>query len=245
MEKELIIALVAATVAVFSAVLAIVGQMRIASLNRQHEIEKRRDEQTQNAALYTEPLARSAADLQSRIFNIVKSDFIGRFYRKGTERERRYVVANTTFLFAQFMAWTEATRLEVQYISLELDEETKALSTAQSEIYSILQTDKYPALLRIFAGEQRAIGERMLKFSANRFACMGYGEFLDCNCLDADALFHELASDIRKLADQLEDAQPRLVALQHGLIDLMNMLDKKEIRFPAAERTKIELSSRA
>lgn len=244
MEKELIIALVAATVAVFSALSSIVCQLRIASLNRLHEIEKRQHDQTKNAALYTEPLARSAADLQSRIYNIVEKDFIKRFYLNGTEREKRYVVANTTFLFAQFLAWTEAARLEVQYISLELDEDTQALSKAQSGIYSILQTDLYPPLLRIFAGEQRAIGERMLKFSSNRFSCMGYGEFLDCNGLDSDALFQELAYDITQLSNKLQDATPRLVALQNGLIDLMDTLDKKRIRFPEAERKKIALVSK-
>lgn len=241
MEKELIIALVAAAVAVFSAVLSIVGQLRVTILNRQHAIEERRHAQMRSAALYTEPLARSAADLQSRIFQIVTNDFIGRYYARGSDREKRYAVANTTFLFAQFMAWTEAARLEVQYISLELDEDTKALSDAQNKIYSILQNQEHSPLIRIFAGEQRAIGERMLKFDANRFSCLGYGEFIDRNCLEHDYLFAELASDIKKLAVELTDALPRLVALQNGLVDLMNTLDKKGIRFPAQERTKIDL----
>ena len=114
------------------------------------------------ARKFREPLAHAAYDLQSRIFNIVKIGFLDLHLKNGNSRTRLYAVKNTLFLIAQYFAWTELVRREIRYIDSGTDEGTRRLARLPDNIYAIWQTDKYDPLLRIFAGEQLAIGERLI-----------------------------------------------------------------------------------
>lgn len=237
-SKEILVAVVSGLIAVVSSAIAVWGQFRVSRLN--HDIEKFRlaAEEDRNSARYREPLARSAADLQSRLYNILSQDFVGKFMVRGTPREQGYALTNTVFVFAQFFAWTEAARLEIQFISLDADEKTKALAALQSRIYSLLQSDSGSDAFRLFAGEQRAIGERMLVQHRDGLRCVGYGEFLDNPRYSSDPLLAELSRNVDALKDNLELAKPRLIALQHMLVELLDHLDPDCVRFPKGERSK-------
>lgn len=231
MSKEIIIALLSSMGALLVSLVAVIGQQRIARTHREVENAK-------VVASYREPLMQAASDLQSRIYNVLKGAFFETFYQRGDERERLYVVTNTVYLFAQYFAWVEAVREEIQFIDQGSSDRTRALSHQLGAIYSIIQTDKYGKTLRIFAGEQRAMGERMLSVADKR-RCIGYGEFLRNSSFDEDMLFQHLTADITRMAEGAAEARQRMLHLQWSLIDLLDLLDPKCIRFPVAKRQKI------
>jgi hypothetical protein len=242
MNADLPPALISGAIAIGAAGIAIWGQIKNSRVNHEFEKSKLQAESEKNVAKYSEPLVRAAADLQSRLFNILALNFVECFLVDGTPRERQYAISNTAFLFAQFFAWTEATRQEIQFIKLEGHEQTRKLSELQSSIYSILQTDKYAPEFRVFAGEQRAIGEKMLVQSAAGLRCMGYGEFISKGGFPDDPLLAALHSDVVNLGKNGAAAISRFVALQNALVELMDFLDPAYLRFPKAERSKYSLS---
>jgi hypothetical protein len=183
MRTELVVALVSGAVALVSAGFTLWGQVRTTQLAAELEClrlaEQRRFEAERMAARYREPLARAAYDLQSRLYNILQQNLLAVYYDGGDERERSYVVDNTAFLVAQYFAWTEIVRRDIQYIDLGQDEQTRRLARLQDDIYSLFQTDRFGRLFRVFAGEQRAIGERMVREGPRGLECLGYAAYLD------------------------------------------------------------------
>jgi hypothetical protein len=176
---------------------------------------------------------------QSRLYNILEQYLLEAYYSAGDDRSRAYVVDNTTFLVAQYFAWTEIVRRDIQYIDLGQDEQTRRLARLGDEVYTLFQTDRFGPVLRVFAGEQRAIGERMIQAGSRGLECIGYAAFLDRLQAGADPLTHALQSDIHALAGAPASARPRLAALQHALIDLLEFLDPDYIRFPRDRRGKV------
>ena len=145
------------------------------------------------------------------------------------------------FVIAQYFAWAELVRREIQFIDLGADEKTRLLAALQDKVYSIWQTNKFGPLLRVFAGEQRAIGERVIREGPHGSECMGYASFLDFFNSCQDPLLHAVEADVSTLGANLQEALPRIVALQHALIDLLAFLDPLFIRFPKSNRTKLDL----
>jgi len=205
----------------------------------------RRTETEQTARKFREPLGRAAYELQSRIFNIVKTGFAEAYLGKSDDRTRLFAIKHTLFVIAQYFAWTELIRREIQFIDLGADGETRKLAQLQHKIYSIWQTERYDPLLRVFGGEQHAIGERMIREGPRGAQCIGYASFLDYMKSDPDPLICALENDVKSLGTCLERALPRLTELQHSLIDLVVFLDPEEVRFPHKNRTKIDLKSSA
>lgn len=208
------------------------NQNRVNKINNAMEAKKKHQ-------YYLEPLIRSAADLQSRIYNILEGGFIERYYHNGSDRNKKYVLNNTVFLVAQFFAWTEAARIDVQFLNLENDLKTRKLSELQSRIYSLIQTDSFGPHFIFFAGEQRAIGEQMLIKIDNGYNCIGYGEFIKKDAFCNEFLFKELKSEVVKMAENIQAYRIRLQKLQHALIDLLDYLDPNEVRINSNERSKI------
>lgn len=248
-QTELLVALLSGAIALGSAALAIYGQFNSTRLANKLEnlrlAEQRRLDSEKVVARYREPLARAAYDFQSRLYNILKQDLLGVYFENGDDRERSYTVNNTTFVVAQYLAWTEIIRREIQYIDLGEDEKTRKLARLQDDVYALFQNDLFDKCLRIFAGEQRAIGERMIIDGAKGPECMGYATFLDQLSDRADPLIEMLRTDVRNLSSRLQGARPRLVSLQHALIDLLAFLDPDCVRFPEARRTKVSEANEA
>jgi hypothetical protein len=239
----LIIALLSGAIAVGSATISILGQRGNARFQaelqevagaRQREIEK-----AEAIARYKEPLARAAYDLQSRIYNILELRLTETYLRGGDDRERAYVIENTVFLIAQYMSWTEIIRRDVQFIDLGEDHRTAELLRLQDDIFSIFQDDSQKCL-RIFAGEQRALGEYLIVDDDRGPQCLGYGAFLSLMGDSPPTLFDYLMQDVGSLASGIRAARPRLVALQHALINLLAFLDPEFLRFSEDRRRKVE-----
>jgi hypothetical protein len=251
MKTELIVALVAGAVSLASAAgtfwssqQANLNSLAIKRLEIDNEVSKAAAVRQNEIARFSEPLARSAYDLQSRIYNILKQDLIGVYLsRSNNEREKAYVVDNTVVLIAQFQCWSEQIRRGIQFIDLGKSEKTRELLGLQDTIYSLWGTDAYPPELRIFAGEQRAIGDALIQTDdkgLERSECMGYGTFLKTFTPGTNPLIDALRADMVSLgAHGIGSATERLKAIQNALIDLLLMLDPDYIRFPAERRTKV------
>jgi hypothetical protein len=240
---ELVVGLISAGVAVTATVVTVWGQTRTARLEaklaRLQAAEERVVEQERTAARYLEPLIRAAYDLQSRFYNILEQGLLEAYFDGGDERERAYVIESTSYVIAQYFAWTEIVRRAMQYVDLAQDERTRGLTLLQDAIYSLFQSDRFERPLRIFSGEQRAIGERMIKEGLRGLEGIGYAEYLDLIKLRPDPIFEALRSEIRGLSQDMAKARPRLVAIQHALIDLLAFLDPYFIRSPAERRSKV------
>ena len=244
MDKALILGVVPSIVAIAAAIIAVWGQLRVKKVEAQLAFQKaeadRQTETEQTARPFREPLGRAAYELQSRIFNIVQGRFLETYVESSEDRTRAYAIHHTTFVIAQYLAWTELIRREIQFIDLGKDEETRRLAQLQHRIYAAFQTDRYAPPLRVFGGEQHAIGERLIHEAPRGPQCIGYASFLDYVKADPDPLISALEGEVQSLGTQLGPALPRLVELQHALIDLVVFLDPQAVRFPEKNRIKID-----
>lgn len=235
----------AVVAAIVTCVATIYGARKNAKTNEsierlKQDREDRRGERDRahQISRFSEPLARSAYDLQSRLYNLLRGGALEAFVLRGDARERRYAIENTAFLIAQYLCWTELVRREVQLIDLGENDRTRRLQHLQDNISRIMGTDDYSSSLRIFAGEQRALGEALID-PTNASTCMGYGAFLAAFPPKANALIDALRQDLEGLAQDLAPARQRIGELQHALIDLLALLDPDALRFPTHSRSKV------
>jgi hypothetical protein len=172
---------------------------------------------------YREPLAAAAFDLQSRLYNVLRLDFLGK-YGGG---ERAATAHETTFFrIAQYFGWTELLRRDILFLSFPEDEDSRRVARLQREIASCFLTDGYGHALMIWSDEQRAIGERMIVEEHGKVICMGYAAFHDCY----GETFAEWSERLRsEIGD--EAATARLRDAQHLLCELVEALDPHKIRY--------------
>jgi hypothetical protein len=249
MTSEVIAATIAAIVAVISAIVTVYGQMRTARL--QDDLTRQREERSREAqsqalvARYRDPLLRSAFDLQSRIYNVAAKSILT-LYRADPPQTQRYIVENTLYVIAEYLGWVEIMRRDVQFLDLGSVDRSRRLNALLDAITRTFFATHYPVSFRLFRGQQRAIGELMMlprrqEGQAAQYECMGYAAF--SRRLHDDASFAEwfegLRQDIGRLIDDRDRHVPRLIGLQHALIDLIDFLDPDQVRIPPHDRQKL------
>jgi len=173
---------------------------------------------------YRQPLAAAAFDLQSRLYNILRMNFLEKF---GEGHDRADEAQRTTlFRLAQYFGWTEILRRDIQFLSFPQAEETRRVAELQSEIAKGFLTDTYGPALMIWSDEQRGIGERMIVEEHGKVLCMGYATFRE-KCDDVFAPWHE------RLRNELpeEPVRARLSHVQHLLCELVETLDTDRVRY--------------
>lgn len=265
MSPEIVVSLVSAAVALGSVVLSARAARQTAQLN--HELEMAKSRATKEELVeelmsrYREPLLRAAYDLQSRIYNIIRQEFLVRYGGQGREHEQAYAVDNTLFLFAEYFGWVEILRRDVQFLDLGDVERNRLLVERLEAIGDTFASDRkvLAPSFRIFRGDQRALGELMIPSSSDsngggggggggdrggeRRHCIGYARFRDRLHHDPAfaAWFQPLAADVSALALAKDDAggHERLTRLQHDLIDLISFLDDPPRRFLREYCTKL------
>ncbi len=239
-------ALIAAVASIASAIIALASQFRVAKLQAKNQatLEELKDElqqkkevrqKTEKAeevlAKYREPLVQAAFELQSRCYNILRGSVLKHFHAHGNEREREYTVQNTCYVFAQYLAWTEIIRREVQFLNLGETESNRRLNTLQENIRSVMLDNNLGKICRIFRGEQRAIGELMITTKGSDSFCIGYAEFVSRKDPEFLHWFEPLRQSVDELARDLSSGTNRLTQLQHTLVDLIDYLDPHYMRF--------------
>jgi hypothetical protein len=210
----------------------------------------RLDEADDLALHFREPLLQAAFNLQSRLFNIGRMNFLGEFLtgRDVTDDEREYAVCNTVYLIGQYLGWVEAIRRESQYMDPLSKERNRRIAERLERVrvtFADSRELKDP-VLRLFRGEQRAIGEVMLlptKPSSSevpRWECKGYAQFiLDREQARVQRWFSRLEDDVTVLAKDLEPHLDRLTRLQRELLEVVDVLDPDGDRVPMSHRERL------
>ena len=236
-----VVSLAGAVISAGAAVTTVVLTRRSAVRDRQLAAEEL-------ALRYREPLLHAAFNLQTRLYNIVSPShvFLGRFLTNGTPAEAEYARLNTVYLVGQYLCWSEILRREGQFIDpvdLRRDREVMDCMERVRDVLSDSLTFTDP-VLRLFRGEQRAIGEVLLTRTDNpsdrvgpRWDCLGYAAFVKAqDDKDTARWFTTLLADVDRLAEGLDEHRDRLVALQHALLDLISLLDPDGYRVSAKLR---------
>jgi hypothetical protein len=184
-------------------------------------------------------LLHAVADLQGRLFNILRKGFLEAFLKNGSEREKNYAVENTIYVFAQFLAWTELIRQDLRFVAHKDPEDTARLRRLQEVVNKTLTSDSINAPFMIFSGEQRALGEFMIHEVSGTRQVMGYGAFLSADKTTINQWLDPLRQELRNAAGNSKILQERLIPLQHTMIELMDLLDPDGVNFSKVERFKI------
>ena len=237
------VAIISAVVALASAVLTIFGQLRLAKLQaklqREHDVTLKEEQAERLLSRYREPLVQAVFELQSKLYNILKLGLLQSYYLSGTEGERDYAVQNTLYVIAQFFAWNEIIRREIQFLDLGEVESTRRLSELNEKIVVLFLSDDLGKVFRIFRGEQRGIAEKMIQSLNGDLLCIGYASFVEVTESSSRRWFKQLEKDIDILSKNLPENSRRLVQLQRALIDLLDYLDPDCIRFAKQYRSRV------
>jgi hypothetical protein len=257
-NTEVVVASVSAAVSLVGAVAA--GLMTTWSAQRTRRYEKliEAQERAQSKAeqaevvlgRYREPLLASAHNLQARLYNIVDMSFLAVYLHCGDRDEERYARDYTVYVLAEYLCWAEIIRRDLRFLDLGNEKRNRDLVQLLEASQRAISSEVFPRPLRLFRGEQRAIGELMMipaeGTESAQYESMGYVKF--CAQLDGDAAFAKwfdrLRSDINEIAAAGRAKASRLITLQNRLIDLIQFLDPEQQRLPAKYRNRLEQASR-
>jgi hypothetical protein len=200
-----------------------------------HQLESEREARLEEqsaikaAERVYEPLAQSAAELQSRIFNIVESGWLG--VQKRYESHGDYAATSTAYLFAQYFGWIEARRQAVLTSSGEGGRDLSVQRVIDG-VLSVLRRSEGSEGFLFFTTEQRAIGELMLTWEVHTETgvriphVLGYAAFTERFATD-EAFSPWFAPVTTGLDFVAKGDNTRLIAIQHALVRLIDELDPK------------------
>ena len=205
--------------------------IRTARLSHKLADERAEREEAQSALKAAErvyePLAQSAAELQSRIFNIVESGWVP--LMKRYESHGDYASVSTAFLFAHYFGWIEARRQAVLSSSGEGGRDLSVQKHIDGVLKTLRRSEDSEGFL-FFTTEQRAIGELMLEWetiSKQRIPkVMGYARFVER--YRADESFRQWFGPVDAGMGLVSKGDVRrLVDIQRALVALIEELDPK------------------
>ncbi|MCW2750623.1 MAG: hypothetical protein JWR83_1733 [Aeromicrobium sp.] len=231
MNSKELVSVLAMVFSVFGIVLSGMFSARTAKLSNRIRIEadKQKEKETALAAAQRvyEPLAQAAAELQSRIYNIVETGWVA--LTKRYEGHGDYTVASTAFLFAHYFGWIEARRQSVLDSSGEGGRD-ESVQTLIDGVLQVLRRGDDSDGFCFFSAEQRAIGELMfywevLPDNGLRIPHVhGYSKFSTLYRSDAEfrKWFEPVDAGMARVA---KGDNSRLIAIQQALVKLILELD--------------------
>ena len=176
-----------------------------------------------------EPLAQAAAELQSRIFNIVETGWVP--LMKRYESHGDYAITSTAFLFAHYFGWIEARRQAVLGSSGEGRRDEHVQELIDGVLKTLRRSEDSEGFL-FFTTEQRAIGELMCTWevhpeTGNRTVnVLGYAAFE--KRYHSDPEFAKWFVPINAGMSLVSNGDVRrLVDIQRALVALIDKLDPK------------------
>lgn len=247
MDTGIVIALISAAVSLIAAGASFINARSVAKLEARLEEQRRlRSKEEEAAALrarYRDPLLGAVFDLQSRLFNIVRTRFLIR-YADADEAARAYSVESTLYLLAEYLGWVEIIRREIQFLDLGDEVANRRWLGVLERVRDVMASDDIDPALRVFRADQRAIGEIMLveppSENGTRLHCLGYASFAKrMDDGDFARWFMKLRADLGLLVSEPESHLDRPVKLQNALIDVLDLLDPECKRFAAERRTRL------
>jgi len=231
MTSQQAVALTGLTFSLVSVVLSGWFSVRTAKMGHKLRIdaERRKEEETaiKAAEKVYEPLAQAAAELQSRIYNIVETGWVSLVKRY--ESHGDYAVTSTAFLFAHYFGWIEARREAVLSSSGKGRRDESVQQLIDGVIGTLRRSEAGDGFL-FFAAEQRAIGELMVSWefipdTSTRLPHVdGYAAFVKRYRSDEEfrAWFAPVDAGMSKVS---EGDNRRLIEIQRALVALIRELD--------------------
>lgn len=180
---------------------------------------------------YREPLLVAAYELQARLHNILRNQFVEDFLLDQRQAGKQEAALQTTlYVFAQFLAWREIIRRDIQLLRLASDEQTRKVQGLLADITETFLTSDLGHQFMIWRIEQQGFGGAMIDTTHrdDRPGCLGYAEFL----ARRDAMKIWLDPLERDLTDIGELGRQRLTRLQNLLLKLVHQLDEGGLRYP-------------
>lgn len=244
---ELIVAAISAIISLIAGVTSARANRRAKEFEYQLEQRRRADDEVAIAQRilrqYRDPLLDAASTLQSRIFNIVRNNYLGQWLHCGDPDEERYARDYTVYALAEYLTWVEIVRRELRFLDVGDEAHNRVLMSLLHKAQLTIQATQVAGPFRVFRGRQRAIAELMMVPTGApegpRSECMGYAAF--CERLDEDEdfrrWFERLRADVDLMVDRSQDE--RLVRLQNDMVDLIDHLDPKALRIPAEFRQRL------
>jgi hypothetical protein len=246
-----IVGVIAAALSVVGAIVAGImttwSAQRSRKLEHALELQRRTEskaEQTEEIlSRYREPLLLAAHSLQGRLYNAIATDYLTQYLHCGDEEQERYARDFTVYVLGEYLCWVEIIRRELRMLDLGDEQRNRDFQSALEAIHRAISTQSVPqAHLRLFRGQQRALGELMMVVvDQGRADCMTYPAF--CARLDNDAefawWFHRLRSDIDAVAAHDRVGNARLANIQRALIDLIDFLDPDRVRLATPHRERV------
>ncbi len=208
-----------------------VRQQRISASLRMEENRRQKEESALAAAQRVyEPMAQAAAELQSRIYNIVESDWVT--LTKRYEGHGDYPTKSTAFLFAHYFGWVEARRQSVLDSSGKGGRDDTVLSLLDG-VTKIMRRGDDSEGFSFFSAEQRAIGELMFFWEVVPDSGLRIPHVLGYAAFSArysnDEAFRQWFSPVDAgMARVAEGDIRRLVDIQGALVHLILELDPKQ-----------------
>lgn len=227
------------------------GLFSIRTQRLSHQLESEREARLEEqsaikaAERVYEPLAQAAAELQSRIFNIVETGWLG--MTKRYESHGDYAVVSTAYLFAQYFGWIEARRQAVLTSSGEGGRDVTVQRHIDGVLKVLRRSDTSEAFL-FFTTEQRAIGELMLHWEVHTETSlriphiMGYAAFVD-RYRDDEGFYSWFGPILSGMSLVAKGDNERLVSIQHALVALIDELDPKRKYTAGFDLKPIDLST--
>ena len=250
MDAQVVAALIAAAVAIASAVLGILNSRKLAPLQsdlearkemkvaeHQAEVDARKAEQQrirEEVLRWANPVLGAVDGLESRLGNILHDD-LDLALRK--HRDARpvdpdwavsydYVLPTTLFLFANYFAWI---RLMQEKLSFELFESKQVEERFFGAMWRVSKTlgDWRRGEIggagrdtQVFALQQRAIGEALIQRDTEDPRPMTIPEFLSAYNNKKEPTFNATLEPLRELVDGLERGTKRWARLSLTLTEL-------------------------
>jgi hypothetical protein len=233
MGIDAILTIAALVLSVASVVISGLFSIRTARLASELDAEREERMETQSAIKAAErvyePLAQAAAELQSRIVNIVETGWVPLVQRYKSHGD--YAVTSTAYLFANYFGWIEARRQAVLSSSGEGGRDIAVQRLIDSVLQTLRRSEHSEGFL-FFTTEQRAIGELMLTWepvtdTGTRIPhVLGYASFTKRFRDDPD--FRSWFTPVDSGMELVERGDHRrLIEIQHALVALIDALDPK------------------
>jgi hypothetical protein len=235
-------------VSVIAAVISGLFALATLYLTRRAALRDRLHAADETAMQFRIPLLAAASDLQARLYNIRKQDFLTRFPVEMAKRAQpEYPVENTLYLVGQYLCYAEAIRRGTLYLDPVDRRRQKALVEQIEKIRDIFSSSTIDEpVLCLFRGEQRAVAEVMLvptdgaPGKSSRWDCIGYAAFVEAlRDTEKGRWFGHLREDVTELQRDLAGHDRRLIELQNSLVELMDLIDPAGEQVSAALRAKL------
>lgn len=171
---------------------------------------------------YRGPLLQAASDLGSRVDKIRHRDFLDKVAALDTE----YAKLSTSFRIAQYCAWREVLRREVQLMRFDRESDTQAVAAFIGFVTWAMASDKHDGTYGlIWVEHQRGIGELMLSERPDGTSTVcGFATFRR----SYEERFEPWMEDVAGawLSDHARRGE-RLAVLQLALYGLVTLLDEE------------------